>query len=713
MAALGKIRSKGVVLVCVIGLALFAFIAEELFRSCESSRNESRQQVGVVLGEKISVQDFQQLVDEYQNVLKVQGRDNLTDAEMNQVKDMVWNTYVQTRIISSEAEKLGLTVTDAEMQAVLTAGTNQMLLQTPFLNQQTGRFDVNMLKQFIAEYKNVQTSNPQMAEQYSAIYKYWTFVEKSLKQQMLAQKYQALLASCLLSNPVSAKMAYDAENEESNIQLAALPYSSVKDTDVELTDADVKAKYEELKVSFRQAEETRSIKYVELQVTASAADRKALDKEMAGYVEALREASDPSDIVRKSISLVSYNGLPQTKTAFPSDIAARLDSIAVGEVTAPIENLRDNTLNIIKLVAKTQQPDSVEFRIIQVMADTPELAATKADSIQTALQGGADFETLAKAYSQTGEKAWLTSAQYQSSPSIDADSRAYIETLTSAAVGAVNNVKLSQGNLILQVTDRRNITTKYVAAVVKKTIDFSKDTYSTAYNKFSEFVSSSQNLDDIQKNAAKYGYTVEEYTDVRTADHNVVNISSTREALRWIFDAKEGEVSPLYECGNNDRLLVLVMTKINKKGYRSLDDENVKNFVKMQAMNDKKAEKLLAKVKDCKSVADAKKQGAQVVTVDQVTFASPVFVAATGASEPALSGAVAATAKGKFSAQAVKGNGGVYLFKVTDKTTRTGVKYDAATYEQKQRSRALQAASNFMQDLYLNADVTDNRYLFF
>ena len=121
MAALGKIRSKGALLIGIISLGLFAFIAEEMFRSCESTTNDRRQQVGEVLGEKINVQEFQKLVDEYSEVIKMQqGTDNLNDAQLSQVKDMVWNTYVQTKIIENETKKLGLTVTDAEMQNVLT-----------------------------------------------------------------------------------------------------------------------------------------------------------------------------------------------------------------------------------------------------------------------------------------------------------------------------------------------------------------------------------------------------------------------------------------------------------------------------------------------------------------------------------------------------------------------------------------------------------------
>lgn len=713
MAALGKIRSKGVILISILGFALFAFIAEELFRSCESSRNESRQQVGEVLGDKVNVQDFQKLVDEYTNVIKMtQGRDNLTDDDLNQVKDVVWNTFVQTEIISKEASKLGLQVTDQELQNILNAGTNPMLLQTPFVNQQTGRFDANLLKKFLAEYKQAQTTNPQMAEQYQGIYNFWTFIEKSLRQQVLAQKYQSLLAGCLISNPVSAKMAYTDENQESNIQLASFAYSSINDNKVKISDADLKAKYEELKPRFKQYEETRSIKYVDYQVLPSASDRAALNKTVAGYVQSLKETADPVEIVRNSGSLVTYLGIPQTKAAFPTDIAARLDSMAVGSTSAPVENKLDNTINVVKLISKVQLPDSVQFRAIQVGGATPADAAKTADSIFTALKSGAEFEAIAKKYGQTGEKNWITSNQYQNATSMDADTKSYIESLNTLPVNEIKNLKLTQGNLILQITDRKAMTDKYVAAVIKKPIEFSKNTYSAAFNKFSQFVSESQTLEAMQKNASKYGYKVQERMDIRNSEHYVAGIHGTREALKWIFETDENKVSQLYECGDNDHLLVLVMTKINKKGYRSLDDENVKNYVKQEVLRDKKAEMLMAKVKGVNSISAAKAKGAQVSAVNQVTFAAPVFVQSTGMSEPALSGAVTATAKGKFSSAAVKGNGGVYLFQVLEKKMRP-VKFNAKEYEQRQRQKMMQYAGNFMQELYINANVKDNRYLFF
>ena len=713
MAALGKIRSKGVLLISIIGFALFAFIAEELFRSCESHRNESRQQVGEVLGEKVSVQDFQKLVDEYTAVIKMtQGRDNLTDEELNQGKDVVWNTYIQNQLISHEAEKIGLTVTDQEMQNILNQGTNPMLLNTPFVNQQTGRFDANVLKKFMAEYKQAQGTNPQLVEQYQSIYNYWTFIEKSLRTQILAQKYQALLAGCMLSNPVSAKMAFKDENEESSIQLASLPYSSINDNKVQVSDADLKAKYEELKPTFKLYDEARDIKYVDFQVVASAADRAALNKTFAGYAQTLAAAADPADVVKKSGSSVNYLGIAQTKAAFPSDIAAKLDSMSVGQTTAVVENKRDNTLNIIKLLSKTQLPDSVEFRAIQVGGTTPEETAQRADSIYKALQAGADFEAMAKKYGQNGSKSWITSQQYQNAPSLDSDTKAYIESLNTMGVNETKNLKMTQGNIILQVLNRKAMTTKYVAAVIKKTIDFSKDTYSQAYNKFSQFVSESQTVEALEKNAAKYGFKLQERQGVQNSEHYVAGVRGTREAMKWLFDAKENTISPLYECGDNDHLFVMALNKINKKGYMSLDDEKVKEYVKQQVIRDKKAEMLMAQVKGVNSISAAKAKGAQISTVNQITFAAPVFVQATMMREPALSGAVAATAKGKFSAHAVKGNAGVYLFQVVDKKARPA-KYNEKEYEQRQRQKSLQSVGNFMRDLYLKANVTDNRYLFF
>lgn len=719
MTALGKIRSKGILLIIIIGLGLFAFIAEEAFRSCNGIKGQNSQQIGEVLGEKIYVQDFQKLLEEYQDAMKLTMRtDNLSEDQLNQLKDQVWQQLVSERVMKEDCKKLGLTVTEDELQNVLNDGTNQLLTQTPFVNQQTGRFDVSILKQFIDAYRKAEASNnSQQLDQMRPAYNYWLFVEKNLRTQLLAQKYQSLLANCVLSNNVEAKMAFNEENEEAQIQLASIAYNTIKDADIKVTDAELKAKYEELKPAFRQQQETRDVKMVDVQVKASATDRAQLQKDMAGYQKQLAAAADPTQVVSKSGSMIQYIGLPVSGKAFQQypDIASKIDSMAVG-TTGVVENTKDNTYNIVRILSRTEFPDSVEFRQIQVGGKTLEAARASADSIQKALAAGGDFQAIAKRYGQDSTTTWFTGAMYEQATTMSQDNRAYIEALLNGAVGSTQNVELTQGNVVIQVLNRKAMKSKAVAAVIKKEIRFSDNTYSKAYNRFSQFVTQSQaSLADLQKHATKFGYTVQDLNDFATSSHTVGNVggSGIRDAIKWIFEAKEGQVSQLFEAGKeNDHLLVLCMTKIHPQGYRPWDDAQVKEILKREVIRDKKAEMIMAKLKGVNSIAAAQAKGAKVSTVNQITFAAPAFIQATGAAEPALSGAVAATAQGKFCSAPVKGNAGVYVFQVVKKQMRPA-KYNEEQQIQMCRQRAMQYMGNFMQDLVFGAGVVDNRYIFF
>ena len=709
MAAIGKIRSWGPALVAVIGLALFAFIAEELFRSCDATKNEQRQQVGQVLGKKISVQEFQTLVDEYQEVMKItRGVDNLSEDELNNVKDQVWGTFVQNTLIEDECAKLGLTVTDEELQNVLKEGTNPMLRQTPFINQQTRLFDVTMLTKFLNDYK---TANAQEREAAEPLYKYWKFIEKNLRSELLAMKYRSLLAGCLLSNPVSAQAAFNDQNLESSIVLASLAYSSVNDNDVQIDDAELKARYNEEREQHKEYVENRDIKYALLRVQPSEADRAALMESMKEAQKSLQEGAAAADVVRKAQSQIAYTGMPVTRAALPNDIAAKVDSMAVGQTSAPFETASDNTMNVVKLISKTQMPDSIEYRAIRIGGATIDAARATADSVYQAIKGGAVFDSIAKKYGETGEAQWLTSAMYQNAPMLDADTKTYLNALNTTAIGELKNLELTQGNIVLVVRNRKAMVDKYDVAIVKHSIDFSKQTYSDAYNKFSQFVSSSKTIEDMEKNAPEYGLQVLSRERILNSAHNVVGVRSTREAMKWIFDAKPNEISPLYECGNNDCLLVVALTKINKVGYQ--DMESLKDELKREVLRDKKFEMLSKKLEGVKSIAEAQQQGARIDTVPMITFSAPVFVQATNVSEPVLSGAVASTKQGEFSKKVVKGNEGAYVFQVVQQKMREGATFDAKTQEQQLKQQALQAAGNFMQELYQNAKVVDNRYLFF
>lgn len=712
MATLQKIRSKGPLLVIVIGLALFAFIAGDAWKVLQP--HQGKQDVGEVNGEVLSAQDYQKMVDELSEVIKLtNGLNSLTEDQLNNVKDQVWQSYVNNKLIAEQAEKLGLKVTDAEIQSIIDQGTHPLLMQTPFRNPQTGMFDKDMLKKFLVDYANLNASQmpAQYVEYYQKMGAFWQFVEKTLAQSTLAEKYQNLVTKSLISNPVAAEDAFNSRTEQSDLLLAGVPYSSINDSTVQVSDSEIKDRYNEKKEQFKQLVETRDIRYIDVKVVPSDADRKAVEKEVTEYSNLLASTTaDFGTFVRSTGSSVNYSDVPVSKSVFPADIASRLDSTNVNEVYGPYYNQTDDSFNAFKLLAKVSSPDSIQFRQIQVYADTEEKTKTLADSIYNALKGGADFAAVAKIYGQTGEATWVNAQSWEGSE-LDADNSKFINTLLNQPVNELANLNMGQANLILQVMNKKSMQTKYKVAVVKREVEFSKETYNAAYNKFSQFVAQNTTIDSMVKNAEESGYTLMPRTDLSSAEHYVGGVRSTREALKWIFAAKPGEVSPLYECGENDHLMVVALDKIHEAGYRDIN--SVAEMLRAEIHRDKKAEKIMEEMKKYNSIAQVKgMKDAVSDSVKHVTFSAPAYISVTRSSEPVIGAVAAKTAANKVSAP-IKGNGGVYMIQVYAKE-KGSEKFDAKQEETTLTNMAVRIAGNqLINDLYQKAKVADQRYLFF
>lgn len=696
----------------VIGLALFAFIAGDAWKVLQPHQS---QDVGEVDGETISAQDYQAMVEEYTEVVKILNNGaSLSDEENNRLKDEVWQRYVNNKLIENEAKKMGLAVSKAEIQSIIDEGTHYMLQRTPFTNPQNGTFDKDMLKKFLVDYSKLNRAQmpAQYLDQYDAMYKFWSFIEKSLFQARLQEKYMALITKSLFSNPVEAQDAFDAKVNQKDLLLAAVPYSSIADSAVTVTDADLKAAYDKKKEQFKQFVETRDIRYIDVQVTASAEDKAALQKEMEEYTEQLiANPADYTTFVRSTGSETPYVDLFYTTRALPVDVAARLDSVAVGEVFGPYYNVADNTMNSFKKLAKTSMPDSIQYRQIQVFAQDAAKTKVLADSIYTALKGGADFAEIAKKYGQTGEPTWISSAAYEGAQ-IDGDNLKYVSTIVNLGKNELTNLALAQANVILQVMDRKAVKDKYKVAVVKRPVEFSKDTYSKAYNDFSQFIAANNTLEKMMANAEDAGYRLYPKNDLYSSEHGVGGIRASKDALKWAFEAKVGEVSGLYECGESDRMLVVGLAAIHPEGYRPLSA--VKNELRDQVLRDKKAEKIMADMKAANASSfDQYKALANAVTdsVKHVTFAAPAYVQALRSSEPLVSAYASVAKVGELSAP-IKGNAGVFVLQpyAEEKMNET---FDQKTEETSLENMHARMAAQFMNDLYLNANVKDTRYLFF
>ena len=714
MATLGRIRKHGWLLLVVIGVALLAFIVGDGIKALGPSKNIRN--VGEINGDKISVEEYQKAVNEYEEVVRfARGNNTITEAEMAQIKDEVWNQMVSSKLVEDEVGKLGITVTPAEIEAALDEGTHSLLAQSMFVNQQTGKFDKDLLYNFLNEYNSMDASTmpSQYVDYYRNLYRYWNFIERNLKQELLLEKYEALVTNAQMSNPVVAQKAYDGRNNYCKMAYAVIPFSSIADSAITVTDADLKAVYAKHKENYRQYAESRDVKYIDVAVVPSEEDRAALMEEVTEFAGQLAEAaeSDIDGVIRMSESTIPFSLMPRTAAGLPEDVAERIANVAVGEVVPAYYNEADDSYNTFRYLAKAMAPDSIQYRQIQVTEEEEARRAELSDSIYKALLAGADFAELAERYGQKTEPTWLGSASYERS-TIVGDNATYLVTLNSMKKGEIRKLNLQGVDLIIQVTDTKNPVEKYLVANIKRPAYFSKDTYNAAYNRLSQFVASNQSFDAFKENAEEAGFRLLDLSGLQNTAHNIGGVTSSREALRWAFGAKKGEVSQIFEAGANDHLLALALEDIHPAGYASI--ETVKDMLKYEATNDKKAEKILANVKNVRTLAEAAAvDGAKTDTLARVTFSSPVFVSAVPASEPALSG-VAATLEQGQTAGPIKGNGGIYFVQVVERGQGAQT-YDAA---QEQKNAVSTATRNLgharlINELYTKGKVVDNRYLFF
>lgn len=721
MAALQKIRSSSWI-IGLMGVGMFLFILTMVLdQNTLSVLRNSSNNAGSVYGNSLSQQEFYEMVNEASEVAKLTSGGSISDEQTDQIRDKVWNDYVQYELVKHETDKLGIEVTDKEVEQAIKEGTAQAFQNVPMFMQPTGRFDYTALQNFLKQAKAMQgqQTNPEVAQQIATINKLWAYTEKQLRRELLMVKYQTVFMRSFTTNPVAAKMEYDARSMASTAEVASFPYASLPQKDVKVTDEDLNSAYKAYKELFRMDQESRSIKYVDVEVTASAADRKALEDKMQELYQKMQAGGDLATLVNSSKSVMHYVDLPLSDNLFPADVKAELEKMTPGQLNAPQYNAQDNTINIVKLVNKSQSPDSILYRAIPVQAADATAATTRADSMLKALNSGASFAELAKKAGVPSDSVWITAQQFEN-PQLSGDNLAFVKSLLNAPLKQYAVMEMQGMKVVLQVLDRKAIKTKYTAAVVKVPVDFSKATYDAAVSKMNRFLAANHTLTDLVKNAPKEGYRVADQENFVTSAHNIgaegynPGVRGSKEAVKWVFDeAKEGEVSSLYQVGEaNNLLLVVALSKVNDGNYLTLDNKEVKNYLTLIVKRDKLAEIATQKYAGIKSVAQAKAKGAIVENVENLTFAGQTAATAVGVNEPKLAGAIAATKKGATTPM-VFGAGGAYIARIIDRKNISTEKFDAkAVMQQKQQAMMQELGQATLFVLRHNAKVQDNRYKF-
>jgi len=704
MAILGKIRSKGVMLMLIVGLALFAFIIGDALTQGSTYFNKSREVVGEIAGEKINISEFQASIDQLTDVYKIEtGQSNFDEEMTAQIRASVWESMVNEKILFAEAKKLGLSVGKEELSDRLIGNNiHPLVMQRRAFAGENGQFSRAALLNFLNSLETTP-ENDDMRQQIEQAKAYWKFWENNVKLSILQEKYNALMAKTVTANSLDAKSEYAAAKRIVDVNYVVQPYFTVPDADVKVSQSEIKDRYNKMKEQFKM-EANRSIKYVVFQVKASPEDYKKAQTEMNTLSAEFTTTADVAGFVNKN-SEVRYDGKPYSEATVPANLKAFAFGSPAGSVYGPVF---ENEAYTMARVVETGivEADSVKLRHI-FLAKSDE---SKTDSLIAAISSGANFAELAAKYSavkQTaangGEIGWI----------VDGIQGLDKEIITKSFASAINGVftsKNEQGTQIFQVTEKTAPKRKVKLAVFQINVSPSNVTVSKIYNDAKQFAAELSG-DEFDKKAKAKNVIVRTANDLLSSTEKVADLAQSRQVVRWAFENKKGEVSDVYDCDNN--FVVATVTEVNEKGYRSI--EKVTDQLKALVMQDKKAEKLIEKLKaqltktpSLESLATA--LGTDVKSAPAVSFSAYQFGVA--GFEPAVVGKASILPVNKISSP-VKGNAGVYVL------LPMNAKENPNPFDAKMQIMMLNSRLSYslpyaiIQDLKDKTDIVDNRLNFF
>ena len=711
MATLEKIRSKAGLLVLVVGLALFAFIIGDFLNSGSTYFRQSQERIAEIDGEVIKIQDYQARVDEMAEIYKMQsGSASLPEEYMTQIRQSVFDGMVQEIVLDEATEKLGMTVGAEELFDMVQGEHISPLIQQMqmFANPQTGAFDKSALLSFLKQI-DVDNISAYPAEQQAQLLQaqnFWMFWEKNIKRQRLESKYTTLLSKAIAANSLDAKASFDEAAENSDIVYAMQSYATIPDSTIAVSDSEIKQLYEQRKELYKQ-KASKVIDYIAVDIRPSKEDYDKVQSDIESIKSELETTDRVADLVNEN-SEIPYVDAFFTESALDAELKQFATTAEVGAIYGPV--FENDKYRLFKLIDKTNAPDSVKVSHIMLAGKSEAETKALADSLMGALKGGASFEELAKQYSADqaaangGELGWFTEAT-----ALRGVNAEFKDAVFSTPVNQIAVVKSMYGTHLVKVTEKTANVAKFKVADIDMTVSPSSKTYSNIYNELNQFISNNHSLDKMTANAKEAGYNLISDATITKDDQLLGSVQNSRQVIRWAFQNDKGAISEIFEC--NDKFVVAAMKGAIEEGYRPLS--MVAAPLKAELVAQKKGEQIAASLaaKNLTSVeAYAEAMGAKMDSVKFVNFATR-RISGIGI-EPNLNAAVAMAQVDQVSAP-VKGNNGVYVFKVYARNT------DAKPYDEAEQVRTLDATNAYrvgfqaIQSLINKAEVEDNRIRFY
>ena len=681
MSVIQTIRNKyGKIAGGVIALALVGFIVSDATSgSLASFFNGRDTHVMKIDGTKIDPKEYQSRLKEYETLYTMfnKGR-NIDDATRSQMNEQVVQMMVYESVVGEQCDKLGIQTSDEENKELIYGMNADPIVKqfqiegNPVFNDpESGQFDPGRVKGFEKEINE----RGDKIDPTGKIREQWATVVSYVKRNSRINKFNTLFGGSVYAPMYAVKRNAADQNSTASIKYVKVPYTSVADADVKVSDDEIKAYMNKHAAMFKTEQPTRSIEYVSFDIVPASADTARVLAALGDLKAEFAATKDNKTFVNgKSDEANSYSEAYFNKRTFTSRYVDTLMSLPVGEIYGPYFESGD--YNLTKIIDRKTLPDSVKFRHIlvktmdrgtDVMGDTA--AKMRLDSAIAMIKSGASFDSAMMRFSMDdGSKK--TKGEYTFTlidrPGI---AKELGDFAFEGKTGESKTVKVKNDNYAgyhyIEILEQKGVAPAVQLAIVAKTLAPSDSTVNALYGKANEFAGKNTTAEAFDVTAKKDNLNKRVADKVKASSFAINGLGASREVVRWMYEHKVGEVSPVFQIGE-ERYVVAKLIAIEDKGSVAVNAAN-RPMLEQRVKEEKKADMIAKKYAGQSLDAIASASAQQVQQTDSVQLAN-AFVPNLGY-EPKV---VGYTFNNGFQPNTVspgiKGQGGVVFVTVLSRT---------------------------------------------
>lgn len=713
MSIIQNIRDKAAwIIIAAIALALIAFVVQDGFRS-KSLFSGSDNTVGVINGTKVDAIEFEKRISQAEEQYRAAGYP-LNDMMRQNIRESLWNEYVENAIMTDHYEDLGIAVSDKELSDILYGANPPQDLRQQFTDPNTGVYDANAAYQQIQALRKQKTS-PMYASFFN---QYLPALAKSRQRE----KYLSLISNSIYVPRWMVERMNVDNSQQAAISYVAVPYTSISDSAVKVSDDEIRSYVDKHKEEFKQ-ERSRTIEYVMVDAAPSKADTSAVLQQMEAVKAEFGTTTDPSSFLTRNASETPYYDGYIVKSKIQVPNADTITSLAEGAVYGPY--IDNNNFAMAKMIGKRSIPDSVKVRHILIKTSGAQpglpglpdsIAKARIDSIVNAIRGGANFDSMVVKYTDDEGSRDKQGIYEFSSLQLPTISKEFGEAAFFGTTGDKKTVKVSNdkysGYHYVEVLKQWNFEPAYKIAYLSKPILSSDETMNTAMGLASQIAAESRSKAQLDEAAKKRNLNKFTAAEIKPLESNVAGLGSSRELVKWMFDAKVGDVSERpFLVG--DKYVIPALTAAYEEGTTPV--ELARTSVEPIVRNEKKAKQIIDKIGKAttlEAVAQAFNQ--QVASSDSLLFSSP-FIPNVGQETKVVGAAFNKNNTNKVS-EPIAGNSGVFVIRTNSVGAIANPSFDAVQQQaslQQFQQRSFSDPKVILDILKKGVTIKDNRSKFF